>query len=304
MNKLMTAVLATAATLATPAIASADVNVVATVPDLAALARAVGGEHVSVKALALPTQDPHFVDPKPSLVLDLNKADMLIAVGADLEVGWLPTLQEGARNPDIQVGGRGFVDCSRFVDLLGVPKGKVSRSEGDIHPQGNPHYLYDPRRARDCARGIAHMLMEIDPEHAADYKANYAAFEKQIQSRMKHWHDHLHRYHDATIVTYHKSWVYLADWLHFDIVAELEPKPGIPPSPRHIVQVIRQARAKGVKVVLQENYYPNKTGKVVADKVGATLIELPAGSDFNGGQSYLDHMDELVQRLDRALGKR
>lgn len=292
-----------AAAVASPAVANAEVKVVTTVPDLAALARAVGGDHVSVKSLSLPTQDPHFVDPKPSLILDVNRADLLIAVGADLEVGWLPSLQEGARNPKIQVGGRGFVDCSRYVDLLDVPKGKVDRSAGDIHPQGNPHYLYDPRRARACARGIARMLIEVDPDHAGDYKANFAALDKQFESRMKHWHNHLHRHHDAPIITYHRSWVYLADWLHFNIVEELEPKPGIPPSPRHIVRVIKQARAKDVKVILQENYYPTKTGKVVADKVGATLLDLPAGADFAAGQSYLEHMDEVVNRLVQALGE-
>lgn len=285
------------------ATAEAKVRVVATVPDLAALAAEVGGDRVAVQALSLPTQDAHWVDAKPSLMLDLNKADLLIAVGAELEVGWLPALQQGARNPKINTGGAGYLDCSRHVELLEVPTGTVDRSEGDIHPTGNPHYLYDPRRALACAHAIAHKLAAIDPEGADYYAKRYTALADAMAKRRAAWEKRMAPHRGAPIVAYHKSWVYLADWLGLEIVAHLEPKPGIPPSPSHVVRVIKQAKEHGVTLLVQEDYFPTKTGELVATKIGARVVRISGGADLRKGQSYLDRVDEMVDRLAKGFAR-
>lgn len=284
-----------------PKSAHADLHVVATVPDLAAIASEIGGSRVDVISLSLPTQDPHFVDAKPSLTLAVNKADLLLAVGLDLEVGWLPTLQVGARNPRVQRGGSGYLECARHVDLLEVPSGHVDRSMGDIHPGGNPHYLHDPRAARACARAIADKMAVLDADNARAYRASLERFERRLAARRAEWEKRLARFRGAPVITYHRSWVYLTDWLGLEVVETLEPKPGIAPSPSHVLKVIQLGRSRKVKAVLQEAYYPSKTGTLVAKKLGGTLVSLPAGADFRAGQSYIDRMEELITRLERAL---
>ncbi|MCB9561085.1 MAG: zinc ABC transporter substrate-binding protein [Kofleriaceae bacterium] len=285
--------------VAHPRPAHADVKIVATVPDLASIAKEIGGKKVSVTALSLPSQDPHFVDAKPSLVLKLAKADLLIAVGLELEVGWLPSLQTQARNSKIQAGGAGFLDCSTSISVKEA--GNTDRAKGDVHPSGNPHYLYDPRRAGKCAKAIADKLAAIDPDNAKTYAAGYAAFAKRLDGARADWEARLAAYKGAPVITYHASWIYLSDWLGLDQVATLEPKPGIPPTPSHVAQVIKTGKAKGAKVVLQEAYYPDKTGKLVAKKLGGAVVSLPGGADVGQGESYVDHMDQLVDKLADAL---
>jgi zinc/manganese transport system substrate-binding protein len=281
--------------------AHADLHVVATVPDLAAIAREIGGSRVDVTSLSLPTQDPHFVDAKPSLTLAVNKADLLLAVGLDLEVGWLPTLQVGARNARVQRGGSGYLECSAYVDLIEVPTGPVDRSMGDIHPGGNPHYLHDPRAAKACARAIADRMAALDPDSARAYRAGLERFERRLAARRAAWEKRMARFRGAPVITYHRSWVYLTDWLGLAVVETLEPKPGIAPSPSHVLKVIQLGRARKVKAVLQESYYPSKTGALVANKLGGTLVRLPAAADFRAGQSYIDRMEALITRLEQAL---
>jgi zinc/manganese transport system substrate-binding protein len=287
--------------LLVPARAYADLDVVATVPDLAALARELGGPHVKVSALSLATQDPHWVDARPSSTLELNRADLLLAVGMELEVGWLPRLQTGARNPRVQANGRGYLACAAFVKAVDVPAGRVDRSMGDIHPSGNPHYLHDPRQALACARGIAARMAELDPGNAAAYRANLAGFERRLEAQRAVWERRLAPYRGKPIITYHKSWVYLTRWLGLVEIAHLEPKPGVQPSPTHVAQVIRVGRQRGVKVLLQESYYPANAGALVAKQIGAQLLALPGGADFRAGQGYIERMDALVDRLERAL---
>lgn len=282
--------------------ARAEVNVVATVPSLAALARDVGGQHVKVTSLALPTQDPHFVDAKPNLALDLNKADLLLAVGLELEVGWLPVLQTGARNPKIQAGSNGYLDCSTLVTRLDVPQQAVDRSQGDVHAGGNPHYLYDPRAAASVAKGIAARLGDIDPGHRADYQANLEALTKRLDGARAGWEQRLGKLKGAPVIAYHKSWVYLTSWLGLKEVEYIEPKPGIPPNPAHVARVLVAARQNNVKAILQESYYPDQTAKLISEKSGAKLVVLPGGADFRGGQSYVDHMEQMVSLLEKGLG--
>ncbi|HWN71956.1 MAG TPA: metal ABC transporter substrate-binding protein [Haliangium sp.] len=281
--------------------AHADLTVVATVPDLAALGREIGGPHAKVSALSLATQDPHFVDARPSSTLELNRADLLLAVGMDLEVGWLPKLQTGARNARVQRSGRGYLECAPLVGALDGATGRVDRSMGDIHPGGNPHYLHDPRQALACARGIAGRMAELDPARAAVYRANLDSFERRLAARRAVWERRLAPYRGKPIITYHKSWTYLTSWLGLEEIAYLEPKPGIRPSPTHVAAVIRAGKQRGVKLVLQEIYYPSNTGALVAKQLGARLLAAPGGADLGAGQGYIERMDALVDQLESAL---
>ncbi|RMH43144.1 MAG: zinc ABC transporter substrate-binding protein [Deltaproteobacteria bacterium] len=293
--------LAALAAVFIPSAARADLDVVATVPDLAALAKEVGGARVRVRTLALPTQDPHYVDAKPSLALALNRADLLLAVGLDLEIGWLPTLQTGARNPRIQVGADGFLDCSQFVTPLDVPVGPVDRSKGDIHPRGNPHYLTDPRAAEAVARGIAARMAQLDPDGAADYRANLAAFTRRLAAARRGWEARAAKWSGRSVVPYHNSFHYLTDWLRLSVVAYLEPKPGVKPSPGHVAKVIALGRRQRVRAVLLEDYYPAATAKLAAAKMGAKLIVVPGGAHVDDGQTYIQRMDQVVGLLEEAL---
>lgn len=281
--------------------ARAELKVVATLPDLAALAKAVGGDKVEVTALALPTQDPHFVDAKPNLALALNRADLLIAIGLGLEIGWLPTLQIGARNARIQTGNTGYLDASQFVRLLEVPAVPVDRSQGDVHPGGNPHYLYDPRQALAVAKGIAARMQQLDPKNSATYQANLATFTTELEKARTGWEQRLTGLRGAPVIAYHRTTAYLADWLGFTPIAFLEPKPGIPPNPSHVAQVLALGKAKKARLVLREDYYPEGTARLVASKIPAPVIVLPGGTNFRGGQTYLQHVEEVVGKLEQGL---
>lgn len=284
--------------VATPAVA--DMKVVATVPSLAAIAKEVGGKHVSVTAISLPTQDAHFVDAKPSLVLKLNKADALLAVGADLEVGWLPALQAQARNARILSSGAGYLACAAHVTLRDRPA-VVDRAQGDVHAAGNPHYLYDPRAAAACARAIAAHLAKLDGRNAKAYQANLAGFLADLDGARARWEKQLAAHRGAPVITYHRSLTYLFDWLGLAEVATIEPKPGIPPTASHVATVIRIGKEKAVKVVAQEAYYPDKTCALVARKISAAVVRIPGGADVARGQTYIQHMDEVVNRLGAGL---
>lgn len=281
--------------------AQAKLRVVTTVPDLAALAKDVGGDHVQVKALSLHTQDPHFVDAKPSLILEVNKADLLVAVGLDLEIGWLPTLQTGARNGRVQTGGDGYLECAQVVRVLEIPTGKIDRTMGDVHAGGNPHYLHDPRQAKACAASIAARMMALDPAHAADYRANLERFTDRLDRKIAEWEQRMKPYRGTSVVTYHKSWSYLIDWLGLRRVDTLEPTPGIAPNPRHLAKVIRAARVSKARVLFQETYYPSRTARLVANKIGAKLVTLPAATNYRSGEAYTDHIDDIVTALEGAL---
>jgi zinc/manganese transport system substrate-binding protein len=279
----------------------ANLAVVATVPDLAALAKEVGGKQVEVKTIALPTQDPHFVDAKPSAVLDLNRADLLLSVGLQLEIGWLPVLVTSARNPAIQVGARGYLECAQFVRLLDVPTHAVERSMGDIHSGGNPHYMYDPRAAAAVAKGIAKKMAELDPDGRAVYEANLASFLQRLEGARIGWEKRMAPHRGTAIVGYHRTLEYLTDWLGLSEVEFLEPKPGIPPNAAHVARVIAIARQRKAALLLQEGYYPDATARFVAQKIPAVLVKLPGGTDFQHGQSYIDYVGANLGQIERAL---
>ncbi len=282
-------------------VARANLEVVTSTADLAAVARAVGGEHAEVTALALHTQDPHWVDARPHLALKLARADLLVVVGMDLEVGWLPTLQKGSRNRHIQTGGRGFVDASEFISVLDVPTKRIDRSQGDVHPGGNPHYMFDPRSAVRVARGLAARMAALDPDNADCYRNHAKNFAKRIETARPGWEKQLGDLRGAKVIAYHKSFPYLADWLGFRVVEHIEPRPGIPPNPRHVARVLGTAKSQRVSIILQESFYPNRTGELIASRSSAKLLRIPAGPDLAAGQDYVDFIDHVVKTLRTAL---
>ena len=281
--------------LAVASIAGAEVKVVSTIPDFGAIAKEVGGAHVAVTNLVRPTQDPHYVDAKPSLMLELNKADMLLVAGMDLEAGWLPPLMTGARNGAIQRGGNGYLDCSTLIPPMQVRS--PDRSQGDIHPGGNPHYWTDPRNGIRMARGIAQRLAKIDPGNADAYKAGADAFVRRMEGKMVEWRKRLDPHKGTKVVVYHESWVYFLDFAGFVQAGELEPKPGIPPKPAHVAELIQRVQGQGIKFVVQESFYPTQLSRIFAQKSGAELKVLPTMVGAGGTSSYTDLIERLVSEL-------
>jgi len=281
--------------------AHAELRVVTTTPDLAAIASAIGGARVKVKALALPTQDPHWVDARPNLALELSKADLLLAVGAELETGWLPTLQVGSRNGKVQKGAAGYLECSDLVDLLERPAGKVDRSMGDIHPTGNPHYLFDPRAVERVAVGIGRRLAELDPDAKPAYLAQTTQFISELRAARAKWEQRLKAARGREVITFHRSLIYLADWAGLVIVDEIEARPGVPPNPAHVADLIARAKQRKIRAIVQESFYPTSTSELVAQKIGAKVVRLPGGANFQSGQSYIAFMNQVVSLLERAL---
>jgi zinc/manganese transport system substrate-binding protein len=286
---------------ATASTASAQIKVVATTPDLASLAREIGGKAVSVTALAKPTEDPHFVDAKPSHIVTLNRADVLIEGGAELELGWLPPLLESARNSKIAAGSPGRVSANSGIRMLEVPS-SFDRSKGDIHSLGNPHFLVDPVDAKIVARNIADHFAKVDPKDASLFSTNLARFNASVDAKMAGWQKTLAPYRGAKLVTYHKDFVYFANRFGFDIVEELEPKPGIAPSPSHLASVIGTMKKTGAKVVLVQPYQSRKTAETVARQTGATVLDMPEQPGARSGtESYTAMMDNLVNTLAAGL---
>jgi ABC-type Zn uptake system ZnuABC Zn-binding protein ZnuA len=298
--RLVQAMLFTLAAL--PAAAASQLNVVATTPDYAALAAAVGGDRVKIKTLAKPTEDPHFVDARPSHVVTLNRADVLIESGAGLEVGWLSPLVEGARNKDLLPGGRGRVAGSTGVKLFDVPA-TLDRSQGDVHAAGNPHFLMDPANARIVATTLARVFCERSPTDCPAFETNLANFKQRLDTSEKAWSARLAPFAGRSIVTYHNTWRYFAE--RFGLRAEvfLEPKPGIPPSPPHLAEVIREMQEQGMKAILVEPFQSEKTAASVASRVGAEVVhvcQFPGGLAGTEGD-YISLMQANVEAVAHAL---
>jgi zinc/manganese transport system substrate-binding protein len=290
-----------AAGIAVPAAAQGRINVVATTPDFAAIAREIGGTAVEVKALAKPTEDPHFVDAKPSHVVTLNRADLLIEGGAELELGWLPPLLETARNSRIAAGAPGRVVATHGISMMEIPT-TFDRSKGDVHALGNPHFLLDPVNARIVAGEIAEHLAAVAPASAAMFAANRKRFEATLDARLVEWQKTLAPHKGAKIVTYHKDFVYLAARFNLEIVDNLEPKPGIAPSPAHLARVIAAMKANNVRVILVQPYQSRKTAETVARQSGATVLDMPQQPGVAAGtDTYVSLMDFIVRTLAAAL---
>ena len=285
--------------LVTAAPAADKLAVIATTPDLASIARAVGGDRVDVTALARPTEDPHFVDPKPSYIVRLNGADMLIEGGAALEAGWLPPLLEAARNPRIAVGAPGRVVASQGIALLEVPTA-LDRSMGDVHPYGNPHYLMDPVNAEAVAQTIATALCGIDADHCDGYNTRAAEFRAAIEAKLTEWQSLLAATRGQKVVTYHKDFDYFARRFGLDVVDTLEPKPGIPPSPTHLAELIPKMKAQGVSLIIVEPNREQQSPAFVAEKTGARILLLPIMPGAEGTTDYVGFIDYCVRHLASA----
>jgi len=290
------------AALAVARPARATVHVVTSLQDFASIADAVGGKRVDTFALAKGYQDPHFVEPKPSFVLKLSKADLLIVAGLELEIGYLPPLIDQSRNDKIRPGAPGYLDASNGCDILEKPTGTVTRAMGDVHPFGNPHYWLDPDNGRIIARSIAARLTEIDPSGAAEYKANLATFEAKLSEGEKRWDAALGPYAGTQVVTYHTSWPNFLKRFKLVAAGYIEPKPGIPPSPAHTVELINMMIEKKIPVILMEPYFDQKTPKAVAEKTGATLVTfIPSVGGVPEAKDYVGLFDYDVKLLVDAL---
>jgi zinc/manganese transport system substrate-binding protein len=299
-------ILASAAMFAasvSPAFA-AGLKVVTTTEDLASLAREVGGDKISVVALAKGYQDPHFVDPKPSFIFEVSRADVLIVVGRELEIGWLPPLINSSRNAKIQVGGSGYLDASLNVKILEIPTGQVTREMGDVHPQGNPHYWLDPGNGRRIAMAIKDKLSQLDPADKAAFDANYAAFDKRLADAEKRWDAMMAPYKGTKIVTYHRSWPNFMDRFGLNVMGYVEPKPGIPPSPSHTIDLINGMKAQGVKLIVVEPYFDLKTPQAIATQTGGTVLVLaPSVGGTKEATDYIKLFDYNVGTVAAALKK-
>jgi zinc/manganese transport system substrate-binding protein len=295
-------VLALGLGLSARAQATSKLHVIATVGDLGAIARAVLGDAGDVVVLAKPTQDPHFVDARPNLILDLNRADALVSMGLDYEVGWLPVLVKGSRNGKLQTGGAGAIVASTMVPLQEVPQQRIDRSMGDIHPGGNPHFTLDPRNGARIARGLAERFGNLAPDNRALYAKNAAAFVQRLDAKTKEWEQRLAGRRGTPVVSYHKSFTYLTGWLGLAEVGTIEPKPGIPPNAAHVAQLVNEMRARKVAAILQERWYPSSVAESIASQTGAKLVLISGMTADNG--SYVDHIDEIVRALEAALPAR
>jgi zinc/manganese transport system substrate-binding protein len=282
--------------------AAARPLVVTTLPDLAAVARAVGGPDVDVRALVAPTEDPHYVDPRPSFVVTLADADILLFNGLELEVGWLPPLLVNARNPKVQAGGLGHVDASRLVaELVAAAPGKVDRAMGDIHPGGNPHFTWSPRALGLVARGLAGRLALTDPQRAVSYVERATSLARDLEALETRTRTRFEALPNRKVVVYHDSLPYLLRWLGLEQVATIEEKPGVKPGPGQVADVLKVMRAQGVKVILQESWHPDKPFRPVAELVGAKLLLLQGGA--RADQDVVSHLEAVANEIYDALSR-
>ena len=287
---------------------AAALRVVATTEDLASLAREVGGDKVTVVAMAKGYQDPHFVDPKPSFILEMSRADVLIVVGRELEIGWLSPLMTSSRNAKVQPGANGYLDASSNVKILEIPTGQLTRAMGDVHPQGNPHYWLDPANGRRIAQTIMTKLGQLSPVDRAYFEQRYAAFDKKLAAAESRWDAAMAPYKGTKIVTYHRSWPNFMERFGLNVIGYVEPKPGIPPTTSHTIELIDEMKKQGAKVIVVEPYFDLKTPQAIATKVsGEVLVLAPSVGGSKEAADYIGLFDydvnAVVAALKRTTGK-
>jgi len=282
--------------------AQGKLNVVATTEDLGALAREVGGDRVSVTSLAKGYQDPHFVDPKPSFILAVSKADLLIVVGRELEIGWLPPLLTSSRNSKIQQGGNGYLDASLNVKILEIPTGQITRAMGDVHPLGNPHYWLEPGNGRRIAQAVRDKLSQLAPANASYFAQRYTDFDTRLAAGEKRWDAAMAPYKGTKIVTFHRSWPNFMERWGLDVIGYVEPKPGIPPTPQHTIEVIDEMKRQGAKLIIVEPYFDLKTPQAIANQVGGKVLVLaPSVGGAKEATDYIQLFEYNVSQLTAAL---
>jgi zinc/manganese transport system substrate-binding protein len=284
------------------AFAQGKLNVVTTTEDLGALAREVGGDKVSVTPLAKGYQDPHFVDPKPSFILAVSRADVLIVVGRELEIGWLPPLLSSSRNAKIQPGAKGYLDASSNVRILEIPTGQITRAMGDVHPSGNPHYWLEPGNGRRIAQAIRDKLAENSPSNAAYFAQRYTDFDMRLATAEKRWDATMAPYKGTKLVTYHRSWPNFMEHFGLEVIGYVEPKPGIPPSPSHTLEVIQGMKAQDAKLIVVEPYFDLKTPQAIATQVGGKVLVLaPSVGGSKEATDYIQLFEYDVSLLSASL---
>jgi len=300
----ITGALALLCALLLPGSSRADdkLRIMTATTDLAALAQEIGGDKVEVESIARGYQDPHFVEAKPSFLLKLRRADLLIVVGLELEIGWLPPLITQSSNPKIQVAAPGYLDASRFARILEIPTGQVTRAEGDVHPLGNPHYWLDPENGLRIAKGIQDKLSEMRPNDSDYFAQRYASFEQRLKQGDEQWLAQMKPYAGRKIVTYHRSWPNFAEHFGLNVVGYVEPRPGIPPSPQHTVALIQQMKREGVKVIVVEPYFDLKTPNSVARETGGQVLVLtPSVGGEKEIADYFKLFDYDIAKLKQAF---
>lgn len=301
IRRIVYGLLAAALALA-PQVAAAQLKVVTSTTDLYDIAREVGGNKITASHIGEGYQDPHFIEAKPSFVLQLRNADVWAFVGLDLEIGWMPLLLDGARNPKIRQGGSGYLDASTAVPILDRPQGNVDRSMGDVHPLGNPHYWLDPENGRRIARLFKAKFTQLDPGNAATYDANEKSFETRLNSAEKGWQSELATIKGKPVVAWHTSWRYFAEYNGMNIVAFMEPKPGVPPSPSHLYEVIQTVKRTGAKAIVMEPFYDRKVADLVAKQTGIKVLILPPSvGGVKGNDDYIQLMKYDMSQLADAV---
>jgi len=288
--------------VAGPAAEAKKLRVITTLTDLASLTQEVGGDKVDVEALAKGYQDPHFVEPKPSFLLKLRNADLLVSVGLDLEIGWLPPLITQSGNSKIQPGATGYLDASQFAEILEIPQGKLTRAEGDVHPLGNPHYWLDPDNGRRIAKGIAAKLGEMDQEDSAYFQQRYQDFAKRLADADRTWQAKMAPYRGRMVVTYHRSWPNFAKHFGLDVQGYIEPRPGIPPTPSHTIELVNLMKRESIKIQLIEPYFDLKTPNSIASMTsGKVVVMLPSVGGKPEVTDYFKLFDYDINILTQAF---
>ncbi|MBZ5611218.1 MAG: metal ABC transporter substrate-binding protein [Acidobacteriia bacterium] len=284
--------------------AAGKINVVTATQDLAALAAEVGGDHISVEAIAKGYQDPHFVEPKPSFLLKLQRADLLAVVGLQLEIGWLPPLVTQSGNSKIQVGAGGYLDISQFCQILEIPTGQVTRAMGDVHPLGNPHYWLDPENGRRIAKAFQNKFSEMRPSDAAYFAQRYADFDQRLAAAEKRWEAAMAPYRGRKVVTYHRSLPNFCERFGLVVVDYIEPRPGIPPTPAHTLEVINTMKRDNIKLILVEPYFDLRTPNSIAQATGGTVaVMLPSVGGVKEVTNYFELFDYDINLLTSAFAK-
>jgi zinc/manganese transport system substrate-binding protein len=286
-----------------PGVAEAKkLNVVTATTDMAALAQEVGGDKIQVESIAKGYQDPHFVEAKPSFLLKLRNADLLIVVGLQLEIGWLPPLINQSGNPRIQVGALGYLDASQFAEILDIPTGTVTRAMGDVHPLGNPHYWLDPDNGRRIARGIAGKLGDLDPPNTAYYQQRFQDFDKRLSTAEQKWDAEMKPFHGRKVVTYHNSFPNFAKHFGLNVIGYVEPRPGIPPTPSHTIELIGLMKRENCKVILVEPYFDLKTPQSIGRETGSQVVQyLPSVGGEKRVTDYFQLFDYNIDLLTKAF---
>jgi zinc/manganese transport system substrate-binding protein len=274
-TRVIVGVLGAALLVAAPSRAQGKLNVIATTEDLASIAREIGGDRMTVESIAKGYQDPHFVEAKPSFILKLQRADLLIVVGRELEIGWLPPLVQQSRNGKIQPGAEGYLDASLTAQILEIPSGTITRAMGDVHPFGNPHYWTDPENGKRIAKAVSDKLGQFRPNDRAVFEQRLADFTSRLDAAEKRWLAMMAPYKGTKVVTYHRSFPNFAERFGLDIVGYVEPRPGIPPTPQHTLDLINEMKRQNVKLVLVEPYFDLKTPQAIGRETGAQVLVMP-----------------------------